>query len=237
MKDDETRKSIHFLRPSLCFFRRSVEMCVGEGKRWTARKHRPGDEFRKSKTRDIRNLRAGQRSRATVTKFIGKSTCPADGTCHFLDEDIQARGYCFLCLESPHDHQRTHSFHLVSLQLSCICTKIGDASLRCSSFLPCRLSKPFSPKAADRLPFPLTKSQKRPHARTQRSSSRTSNFSVSDLFRSVFLQDKLKDRRSFLLAARYFLRPRLARSSIIALPRCVSAALHCTLHAQPIAYA
>ena len=41
---------------------------------------------------------------------------------------------------------------------------------RCSSLV----DKPFSPKAADRLPFALTKSQKRPHARTQRSSSRTS---------------------------------------------------------------
>ena len=47
-------------------------------------------------------------------------------------------GHCFLCLESPHDRQRTHSFHLVSWQMSCMCTKIGDASLRCSSFLPCR---------------------------------------------------------------------------------------------------
>ena len=33
MTDVETRKSIYFLRPSLCYFRRSVEMCVGEGKR------------------------------------------------------------------------------------------------------------------------------------------------------------------------------------------------------------
>ena len=75
------------------------------------------------------------------------------------------------------------------------------------------VDKPFSPKAADRLPLALTKyrSKKRTHARTQRSSSRTSTFSVSHLFRSVFLQDKLKDRRSFLrLAARYFLRPRRA---------------------------
>ena len=113
-----------------------------------------------------------------------------------------------------------------------MCTKIGVASLCCSLFLPCRQA--LLPKAADRLPFALTKSQKRPHARTQRSSSRTSTFSISHLFRSVFLQDKLKDRRSFLLAAR-FLRPRctslpLARSSIIALPRCTSAAFRSAVH-------
>ena len=89
MTDGQTRKSIYFLRPSLCFFRRIVEMSVGEGKRWTARKHCPGDEFRKTNTRDMRNLRAGQRSRAIVTKLIGQSTCPTDGTCHFLDEHIQ----------------------------------------------------------------------------------------------------------------------------------------------------
>ena len=87
MIDGETRKSFYFLRPSLCFFRRSVEMCVGEGKQWTARNHRPGDEFRKTNTRYMRNLRAGPRSRATVTKFIGQSI-PTDGTCYFLDEHI-----------------------------------------------------------------------------------------------------------------------------------------------------
>ena len=140
MTDGETRKSIYFLRPSLCFFRRS--------RRWRGALGKANDGglgsidqatnfSRKTNTRDMRNLGAGRRSRATVTKFIGQSTCPTDaGTCHFLDEHIQTRGHCFLCtcLESPHDRQRTHSFHLVSLQLSCMCTvtKIGDASLRCS---------------------------------------------------------------------------------------------------------
>ena len=76
------------------------------------------------------------RARATVTKFIGQSTCP---TVIFLTNT--SRGHCFFCLESPHDRQRTHSFHLVSLQLSCMCTK--SEMLHYAAHRPSLVDKPF----------------------------------------------------------------------------------------------
>ena len=92
MTDGETRKSIYFLRPSLCYFRRSCRLRCALGKANDGRLGSIDQAMnfsRKTNTRDMRNLRAGRRSRATVTKFIGQSTCPTDGTCHFLEEHIQ----------------------------------------------------------------------------------------------------------------------------------------------------